>query len=221
MHCSIELTQLVALGQTEQTLVHGLELLEALLDHGLALVGPQHLRGGELAVVAPQRIHAVAATVVGDGVFVEGPLHGQAPLGDLEVSGVAALATTSGLLEHGLFAHDAADLEATRGVVLVRQQLNVQVDLGGPTQPRLGGVQALALTLEIPQRSGVVAQPPGVLAQRGQGAPDPDDELGPLGGAGLDLFAELGIFEPAAGHDGDEAAARAVDVIDAFGEIKF
>ena len=27
-------------------LVHGLDLLEALLDHGLALVGLEHLRGG-------------------------------------------------------------------------------------------------------------------------------------------------------------------------------
>ena len=173
----------------------------------------------------------------------QGPLHVEAPLGDLDVGGVGPGAATGGLLEHVLLAHDAADLEVAPDVVLVHEQLDLQVDLGSTAQPRLRGGQPLTQLLQLLHCGGDIAQPPGVLAQREQGAPDPDDgpglhgwqwrpvdvpavarpvavarvgplpHLGPLGGVGLDPLAELGIFEPAAGHDRDEATARAVDVV--------
>src|SRR5437867_13036721 len=47
-------------------LVYGLDLLEALLDTGLGLVGEENLSRRELAVVAKQRIHAVAFFIVLD-----------------------------------------------------------------------------------------------------------------------------------------------------------
>jgi hypothetical protein len=45
-------------------LVDSLDLLEALFDHRLALVGLQHLRGAELPVVGHQRVHAIAQRTV-------------------------------------------------------------------------------------------------------------------------------------------------------------
>jgi len=78
-------------------LVHGLDLLEALLDHRLALVGLEHLRGAELPVVGHQRVHAIALAVVGDGLLIGAPLHVKAPLGDLAVGGVGPGAAATGL----------------------------------------------------------------------------------------------------------------------------
>ena len=65
--------------------MHRLELLEALLDARLALVGGEHLGGREAAVVAQQRIHAVAALVIGHGLLVRCPLDVVTPAGDLAI----------------------------------------------------------------------------------------------------------------------------------------
>ena len=98
---------------------------------------------------------------------------------------------------------------------------------------------------------GDVAQAPGVLAQRQQRAPDPDDGPGlhrrqrravdvpavarpvavarvgpvphqrPIGRVGLNPFAELRVLLTAARHHGDEAAAGAVDVVHVLEGTKF
>ena len=104
-------------------LVHGLDLLEALLDHGLTLVGLEHLSGGELAVVGHERVHAVAPAVIGDGVLVCVPLHVKAPLGDLAVGGVGAGTTAARLLEQVLLANDSVGLQVAADVVLVHDEL--------------------------------------------------------------------------------------------------
>ena len=55
-------------------LVDRLQLLKALLDAGLPLVGDEHLGGREGAVVCEQWVHTIAALVIGDGLRVQGPL---------------------------------------------------------------------------------------------------------------------------------------------------
>ena len=106
------------------------------------------------------------------------PLHIEAPLGDLAVGGVGTRAAAARLLEDVLLAHDAANLEVAADVVLVQDELDLQVDLGGAAQPGLGRGQALAQLLQLLDSGGDVAQAPGVLAQRQQRAPDPDDGPG-------------------------------------------
>ena len=61
------------LQENGRDLVHGLDLLEALLDGRLAFMGLEDLDGGEVAVVANERIHAVALFVVIDGGLIDGP----------------------------------------------------------------------------------------------------------------------------------------------------
>src|SRR5437773_11026299 len=55
---------------TGADLVPRLDLLEALLDRGLALVGREDLGGREAAIGAEQRVHAVALLIVVDGCLV-------------------------------------------------------------------------------------------------------------------------------------------------------
>ena len=78
--------------------MHGLDLLEALLDTRLALVGDEHLRAREGSVVGPQGEHAVGALVAGNGLVIERPLDVEASLGDLAVGGVGPGAPAPGLL---------------------------------------------------------------------------------------------------------------------------
>jgi len=78
-----------------------------------------------------------------------------------------------GLIDEGLLPAD---------VVLLQDELDLQVDLGGTAQPGLGGGQAPAQMLELLDGRGEVAQAPGVLAQRQQRAPDPHDGPGLHGG---------------------------------------
>ena len=62
-------------------LVDGLDLLEALLDGWLAFMGLEDLDGGEVAVVANERIHAVALLVVIDGGLIDRSIPGRSGVG--------------------------------------------------------------------------------------------------------------------------------------------
>jgi hypothetical protein len=96
----------------------------------------EHLGSSERSVVGLEGVHAIAPAVIGDGVLVGVPLH------------------------------DAADLEVAADVMLVQDELDLQVNLGGASQSGLVGGQALARVLELFASSGPVAQALGVLAQR-------------------------------------------------------
>jgi hypothetical protein len=61
------------LQEHRRDLVHGLDLLETLLDGRLAFMGLEDLDGSEVAVVADERIHAVALFVVIDGGLIDSP----------------------------------------------------------------------------------------------------------------------------------------------------
>ena len=234
----------LVLEEHRRDLVHGLDLLEALLDHGLALVCLEHLGVAERAVVGHQRdtCHRSCGRRRWPSSSMS-HVQVEAPLGDLAVGGVRAGAAAPRLLEDVLLADDAADLEVAAHVVLVQDELDLHVDLGGAAQPGPGGGQALAQPLEVLDRRGDVAQASGVLAQRQQRAPDPDDgpglhgrqrrpvdvpavsrpvavarigpipDQGPLGRTSLDRLAKLCILQATARHHGDEASAGAVDVV--------
>jgi hypothetical protein len=57
-----------------------------------------------------------------------------------------------------LLAHDATHLEVATHVVLLQEELDLQVDLGGAAQSGLGGGQARAQMLELLDGRGDVAQ---------------------------------------------------------------
>lgn len=131
--------------------MHGLQLLEALLDAWLALVGGEHLGRREAAVVGHQRVHAVACVVVGDGLLIHGPFDVVAPPGDLAIGRAGARAAAARLLEAVLLAHHARDLEISTHAVALQDLRDLQVDLRGPAQPGAGGAQA---ALELRQLLG-------------------------------------------------------------------
>src|SRR5207244_9707318 len=112
-------------------LVHGLDLLEALLDGRLTFVSLKHLRSGEAAIVAQQRIHAVTFLVVGDGSLIKAPLEVVAAARDASISGVRSGATTASLLEGVFGARDAFDFEVPADVVALEYLLHFQIDAGG------------------------------------------------------------------------------------------
>jgi hypothetical protein len=60
VECEERFNAVRALQEQWPDLVHGFELLEALLDGRLALVSFQYLSGSEVASVGQQRIHPVA-----------------------------------------------------------------------------------------------------------------------------------------------------------------
>jgi hypothetical protein len=76
---------------------NGLELCEARLERGLALVRFEHLARGQRVVVGEQRVHAVARLLGGDGLRVELPLEAEAIAGLAPVAGVRARAAAAGL----------------------------------------------------------------------------------------------------------------------------
>ncbi len=125
-------------------LVHGIDLLEALLDRGLALVGIEDLGGREAAVVGECRVHAVAFLVIGDGGLIEGPLEVVAAPGDFAVDRVGPGPATLVLLLAVLFAHAAAYREITPSVVVFQDLGYAQIDLGGRPSACLGAAKALA-----------------------------------------------------------------------------
>ena len=165
----------LVLQEHRRDLVHGLQLLEALLDARLALVGGEHLGRREAAVVGQQRVHAVAALVIGDGRLVHGPFDVVAAAGDLAIGRLGSRAATTCLLEGVLLAHHARDLQVSAHAVVVQDLRDLQVDLCGPAQPGAGGGQApLELGQPLDGR-GQVLLPPMGLVQAQQRAPHPDD----------------------------------------------
>src|SRR5215469_8542453 len=107
--------------------MHGLELLEALLDHGLALVRLKHLRRRQGSIVGDQRVHPITDVVVGNGGFVDRPLDIEAPLCELAISGVGPGTTAPSLLVQMLFAHDAADFEITSDMMVMENGFDLQI----------------------------------------------------------------------------------------------
>ena len=83
------------LKEHRRDLVHGLELLEALLDARLPLVSGEHLLGREVVVVGQQRVHAVAVLIVGNRLRVQRPLDVVAPAGDLAIGCVGSRAAAA------------------------------------------------------------------------------------------------------------------------------
>jgi hypothetical protein len=69
--------------------------------------------------------------ILGDGLFVDGPLDVEAPLRDLAVSRVGARTTSPCLLVSVLFPDRAADLEVAIDVVLIEKRLDLKIDLSG------------------------------------------------------------------------------------------
>ncbi len=67
-----------------------LDLFEALLDGWLAFMGFEDLNGGEVAVVANERVHAVALLIVIDGGLIDGPLQVVATEGHAPVLGIGS-----------------------------------------------------------------------------------------------------------------------------------
>ncbi len=116
-------------------LVHGLDLLEALLDGRLPFMGLEDLGGGQVTVVAKQRIHAVALFVVVDGGLIDRPFQVVAASGDSAVLGVGSGTTAVSLLEGVLGAGDALDLEVTARMVLLEDQLDLQIDARPAAHP--------------------------------------------------------------------------------------
>jgi hypothetical protein len=116
--------------------VHGLDLLEALLDHRLALVGLEHLGRRPRPIVGDQRIHAVALVIVGNGQLVDRPFDVEAPLGDLAIARVGSWSAPPRLLKGMVFAHGALNLEVASNVVLFENSLDVKIDIGGAPQSR-------------------------------------------------------------------------------------
>lgn len=117
-------------------LMHALDLLEALLDGWLALVGGENGCGREGAIVGEQRIHAVAVLVVVDGGFVEAPGDVIAATDELAVGGIGAWAAAPCLLEVVLLAHQALDFEVAPDAIVFEDLGDLQVDLCGPAKAR-------------------------------------------------------------------------------------
>ena len=149
------------------------------------------------------------------------------------------------------FAHDAGDLEVAADMVLVEDGRDIEIDLGGAAQSRLGPCEPRAQLHEVVGGRSDVRAPTCFLSQREQRAPDPDDHTHlrrqqrravdvpaiaraiaaarvvavpynhPLGRVGLNPFAELCVLPPVARHHGDEASARALDVIHVLARAQF
>ncbi len=124
--------------------MHALDLLEALLNGRLTLVSLKHLRDGEGAIVAQQRIHAVTFLVVGDGSLIEAPLEVVAAARDASISGVRSGSTAASLLEGVFGARDAFDLEIPAHVVVLEDLLHFQIDASGSAQSGSGWYLAQA-----------------------------------------------------------------------------
>jgi hypothetical protein len=158
-----------ALEEHRGDLVDGFDLLEALLEGRLAFVGGEDLGGRQGPVVAQQRIHAVGLFVVGDGLWVEGPLEVVAPASDLAVLGVGPGPSATGLLERMVLADGALDLEVVADPVALEDLGDLEVDGGRGAlscprmaEPALERGQAL-------DRGGEVALPPGLLLEGEEG----------------------------------------------------
>jgi hypothetical protein len=101
---------------------------------------------------------------VGNGRFIDGPFDIETPLCELAISGPGT--TASGLLVQMLFAHDAADFEIASDMMVIENDFDLQIDLGGAAQSGLGAGQSFAQLAERLDGRGNVAAASGRLVQR-------------------------------------------------------
>src|SRR6185312_12863669 len=109
-------------------LVHGLQLLEALLEPRLSLVGFEDLLRGERAVIGNERVHAVGLLIVGNGGGIDRPLEVVAAVGDTAVCSVRSWPAATGLLKVVLGAHGAGGLHIAAYVEVLKDLLDLQIN---------------------------------------------------------------------------------------------
>ena len=132
---------------------------------GWPFVRFEHLSRGERSIVGEQRVHVVALLIVGDGRLVQGPLDIVAPARDPAVRRVGSGTSATRLLVAVGVAHRALDLEVAPDAIMLKDLHHLQIDLGGPTQPRPGAGEPRAQCLELFGCRGDIAVPPGVVVQ--------------------------------------------------------
>ncbi len=154
--------------------MHSLDLLEAFLDGWLTFVGFEDLYSGEIAIVANERVHAVAVLVVIDGGLIDGPFQVVATERDAPVLGVGSLPAALLLFEGVFWARDPLDLQIPAYPVLLEDYLDLEVDTGTAADPGPSPQDPSAQVRERLGGGGDIAVTARLLTQREQRAPDPD-----------------------------------------------
>src|SRR5665213_1001095 len=102
---------------------------------GWPLCASRTWAGGEIAVIANQRIHTVALFVVIDGGLIDAPLQVVTTAGEASVLGVGSGTTPLLLFESVLGTRHAFDLQVSAYAVLLEDHLDFQVEARPTADP--------------------------------------------------------------------------------------